>query len=168
MSSVFVPQPKPELKIISNLPSVAMEESTPITVSTATLLAPEEVYDKKDKDLKGHDERTVTDRKRERREKKTRKREIRKNREKKLKEKLSKNPGMVVKGSKKAALETLKKNKRMTKVAEADTKLGKSLKSSTAFFTHLQENISKNIMKARSKTVKSKKNGSSKVEKYKL
>ena len=145
-----------------------MEEQTPITVSTETMLAPEEIYDKSKKELKGKDERTTTDKKRERKEKKIKKREIRKNKEKKLKEKEMKNPGMVVKESKKAALEKLTKNKRMAKVAVVDSELGKSLKSSAAFFTHLQENVSKQIKKDREKNAKRKKDDVNKAENYKL
>jgi len=162
----FTPkQPKPDLKVISNLPSVAMEESTPITVSNSSMLAPEEIYDKKRSDLKGENERTATDKKRERRKKKIRKRVIAKAKERKLKEKEMKNPGMVAKASQRAALQKLSKSKR---VAIAGGEFGKSLKSSTAFFTHLQENVRKHVKKTRETTVKSKKDNVHKGEKYKL
>lgn len=145
-----------------------MEETTPITVSTETRLAPEEIYDKKKSELKGPEEKSSTDKNRERREKKTKKREIRKVKEKKLKEKQMKNPGRVVKESKKGALEALKKNKRMAKIVDSDATLGKNLKSSTAFFTKLQESVGKQIKRANEKNVKRKKESVHGAEMYKL
>ena len=59
--------PEPEIKVLTNLPSISMEEVQPVTHTDADLLAPEEIHRKEE--IKGDLEKTLTDKKRERRKK---------------------------------------------------------------------------------------------------
>ncbi|KAI8335544.1 U3 small nucleolar ribonucleoprotein complex, subunit Mpp10 [Chlamydoabsidia padenii] len=71
----FTPKPaKAELSVVSNAASISMEEIIPVNVSDATLLAPEEVYDKKQGDIKDQSEMTQEERRRARKQKKMAKR----------------------------------------------------------------------------------------------
>ena len=62
-----LPPPEPEIKVLTNLPSIAMEEVQPVTHTEADALAPEEIYHNQEE--KADLEKSSTDRKRERRKK---------------------------------------------------------------------------------------------------
>ncbi|NXS12099.1 MPP10 protein, partial [Neodrepanis coruscans] len=167
----FTPKPPvPEVKIVSNLPAISMEEVAPVAVSDAALLAPEEIKEKnKAGDVKTDAEKTPTDKKRELRRKKLRKRMRRREREKrqKLLEKMK--PEQGTKLSKKAAEAKLK---RLTKEGKAtllkDEGKDKALKSSQAFFSQLQDQVKMQIKDATKLKKKQKKEKSLSVQKLKL
>ncbi|NWV38689.1 MPP10 protein, partial [Grantiella picta] len=167
----FTPKPPvPEVKIVSNLPAISMEEVAPVAVSDAALLAPEEIKEKnKAGDVKTDAEKTPTDKKRELRRKKLRKRMRRREKEKrqKLLEKMK--PEQGTKLSKKAAAAKLKK---LTKEGKAsllkDEGKDKALKSSQAFFSQLQDQVRMEIKDASKLKKKQKKEKALSVHKLKL
>ncbi|KAM7039865.1 U3 small nucleolar ribonucleoprotein MPP10 [Acridotheres tristis] len=167
----FTPKPPvPEVKIVSNLPAISMEEVAPVAVSDAALLAPEEIKKKnKAGDVKTDAEKTPTDKKRELRRKKLRKRMRRREKEKrqKLLEKMK--PEQGTKLSKKAAVAKLK---RLTKEGKAsllkDEGKDKALKSSQAFFSQLQDQVRMQIKDASKLKKKQKKEKAISVHKLKL
>ncbi|NXJ76135.1 MPP10 protein, partial [Trogon melanurus] len=167
----FTPKPPvPEVKIVSNLPAISMEEVAPVAVSDAALLAPEEIKEKnKAGDVKADAEKTPTDKKRERRKKKLRKRMKRREKEKrqKLLEKMKPEQSTIL--SKKAAAAKIKK---LTKEGKAsllkDEGKDKVLKSSQAFFSQLQDQVKMQIKDANKIKKTQKKQKALSVQKLKL
>ncbi|XP_050165275.1 U3 small nucleolar ribonucleoprotein protein MPP10 [Myiozetetes cayanensis] len=167
----FTPKPPvPEVKIVSNLPAISMEEVAPVAVSDAALLAPEEIKEKnKAGDVKTDAEKTPTDKKRELRRKKLRKRMRRREREKrqKLLEKMK--PEQGTKLSKKAAAAKLKQLAKEGKASLLkDEGKDKALKSSQAFFSQLQDQVKMQIKDASKLKKKQKKEKTLSVHKLKL
>lgn len=140
----------------------------PVSVSDAMMLAPEEVHEKKN-EQKGKTELTDTDRKRERRAKKRRQHEraVEKTKRRKLVEKL--NPGLGNKYSKKAALEKFEKEHKNSKNLSVlkDDGTDKSVKSSTTFFSRLQDEV-RDQVRAKKQVKKKKEKSSVKVAQLKL
>ncbi|XP_068954514.1 U3 small nucleolar ribonucleoprotein protein MPP10 [Petaurus breviceps papuanus] len=167
----FTPKPPvPEVKIVSNLPAITMEEVAPVHVSDAALLAPEEIKEKnKAGDIKTDAEKSVTDKKRERRKKKYRKRMKLREKEKRQKLLAKTNPEQATKYNKAAASAQLKK---LTKAGKAsvlkDEGKDKALKSSQAFFSQLQDQVKMQIQDAKKTPKKQKKKKEISVHKLKL
>uniref|UniRef100_A0A8C0XS86 U3 small nucleolar ribonucleoprotein protein MPP10 n=2 Tax=Castor canadensis TaxID=51338 RepID=A0A8C0XS86_CASCN len=148
----FIPKPPvPEIKVVSNLPAIIMEEVAPVSVSDAALLAPEEIKEKnKAGDLKTAAEKTATDKKRERRKKKYQKHLKIKEKEKRRKSLEKNNPDKAGKYTKAVASEKLKQLTKTGKVSLLkDERKDKALKSSQAFFAKLQDQVKMQINNAK-------------------
>ncbi|XP_060116156.1 U3 small nucleolar ribonucleoprotein protein MPP10 [Heteronotia binoei] len=146
----FTPKPPvPEVKIVSNLPAVTMEEVAPVSVSDAALLAPEEIKEKtKAGDMKTDAEKTSTDKKRERRKKKLLKRIKLKEKEKRqklLERKAEQSPKLA----KRVSEGQLKKLKAGGASLLKDAGKDGALKSSRAFFSQLQDQVKMQIQDAK-------------------
>ncbi|XP_072320821.1 U3 small nucleolar ribonucleoprotein protein MPP10 [Eucyclogobius newberryi] len=167
----FTPKPSaPEVKVVSNLPSIAMEEVAPVSVSDGTLLAPEEVKDKnKAGDILGDTEKTTSDKKRERRHKKQVKRLKIQEKERRQKLKDAQQISENKKPSKAQVTENLKK---LTKGGKAtllkDEGKDKALRSSQAFFSELQDQVKSQIKSAKDPSSKKKKRKEVSASKLKL
>uniref|UniRef100_U5EMS2 U3 small nucleolar ribonucleoprotein protein MPP10 n=1 Tax=Corethrella appendiculata TaxID=1370023 RepID=U5EMS2_9DIPT len=145
----FTPKPAiPELKIITNTPAINMEEVAPISFSNAAMLAPEEVKRKLKGDVLGKDERTKTDKNRERRKKKRLQKAKHKREEQQLLEREAKGIKNNSLDVKKKLLDKVTKNTNVNLMN--DTGSTKALKTSKAFFTQLQDEVSTQI-KSKSK-----------------
>ncbi|NWJ00868.1 MPP10 protein, partial [Crypturellus undulatus] len=167
----FIPKPPvPEVKVVSNLPAVSMEEVAPVAVSDAALLAPEEIKEKnKAGDIKADAEKTPTDKKRERRKKKLRKRMKLREKERRQKQLEKMKPEQGTKLSKKAAAAKLKKLAKEGKASLLkDEGKDKVLKSSQAFFSQLQDQVKMQIKDATQHKKKQKKERNVSVHKLKL
>nr|XP_055059148.1 U3 small nucleolar ribonucleoprotein protein MPP10 [Misgurnus anguillicaudatus] len=165
----FTPKPHiPEVKVVSNMPSITVEEVAPVNASDATLLAPEEIKEKnKAGDLLGDTEKTDTDKKRERRKKKKLKRIKVQEREKRQKLKQ-----MKVGENKKSKAEVEQTLKKLTKGGKAkiltNDGMDKALRSSQAFFSQLQDQVKSQVKGSKVQTAKKKKQKEISVTKLKL
>jgi len=137
----FTPKPvREEIEIITNTPAISMEEVTPVNVSDASRLAPEEIYNKKDgKLVVGSSEITSEEKQRARADKKRikRKQKRQQQQEKKIVEKM--NPGLGNKYSKEKALQSLQGSKNVIVAKENDS--GTKYSSSSSVFSKLQDEV---------------------------
>ncbi|XP_021700627.1 U3 small nucleolar ribonucleoprotein protein MPP10 [Aedes aegypti] len=153
----YTPRPAvPDLKIITNTPAINMEEVAPVATSSATLLAPEEVHNRPKGDVMAKGERTKTDKNRERRLKKRFQREKFQRQAEKEQKQLEKGYKPKGKDLQEKLLKKVSQAKNVSTMAETKG----PAKSSTAFFSQLQDEVSSQI---KSKTdagrKKNKKNG---------
>ncbi|XP_048828993.1 U3 small nucleolar ribonucleoprotein protein MPP10 isoform X2 [Brienomyrus brachyistius] len=167
----FTPKPPvPEVKVVSNLPSITMEEVAPVSASSTTLLAPEEIKEKnKAGNLLGDSEKSGTDKKRERRKKRRMKRIRLQEKEKKRKLREASKSGENKKQTKAEVAESLKK---LAKGGGAtlvkDDGKDKALRSSQAFFSQLQDQVKTQIKGAKDQASKKKKQKQISASKLKL
>ena len=157
----FTPKQKSaEVKIVRNIPSIAMEEVAPVASTNAVLLAPEEVVDKKKGELMDDKEKTKTDRKREKRDKKAKLKAKIKEKERKEKLVAKINPGLGNKYSKEKALRQLEEAEKQGTVININKKeKDHSTKNSKVFFSSLQEEVKTHV---REKTSEKKRRDKSK------
>jgi len=152
-------QKSAELKIVRNIPSINMEEVAPTAASNATLLAPAEVVDKEKGELMEDKEKSKTDKKRERRQKKAIKRATIREREKREALVAKINPGLGNKYSKEKAMKKLEEAEKHGKVVTIKNKeKDKTVKTSKAFFTSLQDEVKTHGKEKAAKKKKTKEN----------
>ncbi|GJQ66594.1 hypothetical protein Trydic_g4570 [Trypoxylus dichotomus] len=149
----FTPKPAaPELKIVSNLPAINMEEVAPVATTDAALVAPEEVKKRIKGEIIGKSERSDTDKKRERRKKK-KKQQVHVKEKKRKENAINRiNPGLGNKYSKEKAQKQLEKIIKNKNIDKMDEFVGtKSIRSSSAFFKQLEEEV-KSYVKVKNST----------------
>ncbi|CAN8005175.1 unnamed protein product [Ixodes hexagonus] len=144
--SNFHMMPKPlaaEVKVVTNLPSINVEEVTPVGVSDASLLAPQEVKAKTKGELVAAGEKTRTQRLHERRLKKA----FQKRRAAKMAAKAAAKAPPQQREAKEARDKVIKAaNTKLARPAKADRRTEnkhaeKSLSSSKKFFERLQDQV---------------------------
>uniref|UniRef100_A0A182MGU8 U3 small nucleolar ribonucleoprotein protein MPP10 n=1 Tax=Anopheles culicifacies TaxID=139723 RepID=A0A182MGU8_9DIPT len=157
----YTPRPAaPELKILTNTPAISMEEVAPVATSDATLLAPEEVHRRPKGDVMSKEERTKTDQNRERRLKKRFQQEKFRREAEREQKQLEKAAGKTS-SKQNRALQTslLKKVTKAKNVQQMVETSSGPAKSSSAFFSQLQDEVRSQVKaKADGTTKKKKKN----------
>jgi len=159
----YTPKPIiPDVNIKTNVPAIEMEEVTPASVSTATVLAPEEVYAKKKKEFKSETELTQEERKAHRRETKTAKRKRQRQKESDMKAVEKLNPGLGNPYAKEKALKSLQQDRN---IKMATTSNGESTTTSSKLFQKLQEEAQTKTKKGEESTKKGEKPSKKKQKK---
>ncbi|KAI7870462.1 U3 small nucleolar ribonucleoprotein complex, subunit Mpp10 [Spinellus fusiger] len=134
----FTPKaPKPEITVVSNAAAISMEEVIPVNVSDATLLAPEEVYDKKCSVIKSSTEMEQDERRRARALKKKLNKKEKEMKEKEMKLLHKTNPSIGSRQAKTKAVKELLGQKNITVINKDGKKISTKAKpvSSTSLKT---------------------------------
>ncbi|XP_055597677.1 U3 small nucleolar ribonucleoprotein protein MPP10 [Uranotaenia lowii] len=158
----YTPRPAvPELKIITNTQAIQMEEVAPVATSEAALLAPEEVHNRPKGQMMSKDERTRADKNRERRLKKRHQSQKFNRQAEKERKLLEKGVAPKTKDLQQKLLKKVTQAKNVSTMVQSSGKSGVG-KSSTAFFSRLQDEVSSQIVsKADSSKKKAKTSGAS-------
>ncbi|CAI9739413.1 small nucleolar ribonucleoprotein MPP10 [Octopus vulgaris] len=153
----FTPKlPISDVKIVSNLPSITMEEVAPVSVSELQLAAPKELLEPLQTTLKGKSEFSAADKKRQRKMKKNLYKLKQKEKEKQQKATEGLNPNSE-KTAKAMALRKLEKQSKGSKrITILKTKDKKKVNSSAAFFSQLQNEVRSNDISSRHSAKKQK------------
>ncbi|XP_053676004.1 U3 small nucleolar ribonucleoprotein protein MPP10 [Anopheles nili] len=146
----------PDLKILTNTPAISMEEVAPVATSDATLLAPEEVHRRPKGDVMSKEERTKTDQNRERRLKKRFQRDKFRREAEREQKQLEKAGNSNSKQSRALQTSLLKKVTKAKNVQQMVETSGPA-KSSSAFFSQLQDEVRSQVKAKADGTVKKKK-----------
>ena len=135
-------QLKDEIKVVTNVPTISMEEVTPIAVNDRELLAPQEVEEKDKAFALGKGERSLTDKKRARRQWKRRAHfmSVSRSQREALIRKLHLGSGN--KPSRDLALKSLDKARNVTVAELKHSERKRIVKTSTQMFAELQEKTS--------------------------
>ena len=156
-----------DVKVVRNMPTIAMEEVAPVAMSDANLLAPQEIVDKKRGDEIGSSERDLTDKKRDLRLKKAKQRKKKVAREKQEKMISKLNPALATKYSKKAALKAMEQAEKEGKIKTIKEK-NKAVKSSKAFFDQMQNEVTSIVSDIKAERANKKQKRSKNAASFKL
>ncbi|GAB1610766.1 U3 small nucleolar ribonucleoprotein protein MPP10-like [Argonauta hians] len=138
----FTPKmPISEVKIVSNLPSISMEEVAPVAVSDLQLVAPKELLEPLRSALKGKSEFSASDKSRQRKMKKKLYKVKQRERERQQRREEGLNPNSE-KTEKAIALRKLEKQSKGSKrITILKSKDKKKVNSSADFFSRLQNEV---------------------------
>ncbi|WKX99631.1 hypothetical protein Q1695_014483 [Nippostrongylus brasiliensis] len=131
------PEVRPEVRVVSNMAALRVEEKGMSASTDAQLLAPEELKKRQKGDLKADEERDRTDKLRQRRKKKNRQRAM-----------------VELFGEEKALESQKKKKKRLSAEDKGATGAGGGELKSSAFFSKLQETVRNEIKQKTTKKTK--------------